>query len=219
MKHTICINASELCQILKDATIYAGKDEKSLNVIVLAMLPKIKKLAVIACDGFGYYERHLRLEINKSLPKPSLPGKEMRLIIPVSEVSMLAKFLASKINGLSRLEIDDEAISEGKYSVRITLPNGHSATFFSPVNIELPNFSSIKSNALKGKKKPTTLENINIPVKELMRLGKVLPNKSAFASMFTSPHQSGLLALLECNDETTDLSVIFMLNPATPQNI
>jgi len=214
MRHQICVNASNFVQTIKDAAIYASKDEpaKGLNLVLLAVLPKMKKLAVIACDGFGYYERRLNLEVCRKQPKPSLPGKEMRLGIGLGDVSMLVKFIPSKSQGNIQLELDDEQIANDNFTVKLSLPNGMSTTFFSQAQLEIPDLSSLRIKAEKGKKKAPAISSLHLPVRELLRAGKVFPQKGSFAQMFTADGlQRGVMALLECKNEDTDISVIFML--------
>jgi len=212
MKHQICVDSTDFVQAIKDASSYASKnnENKGMDHVLLTVLPRLKKLSVVACDGFGYYERRLNLEHCKNQPKPSLPGKEMRLVICLPDVSMLVKFIPSKLQGNIRLELDDERLVAGSYSVNLVLPNGMSTTFFSKAEVDIPDLASIRTRAEKGKKKAPALNNVHVPVRELLRAGKVLPGKDA--QMFTaSGLQDGVMALLECKNDDTDISVIFML--------
>lgn len=220
MKHQICVDSTEFVQAIKDASSYAGRDNgKGMDHVLLTVLPRLKKLSVVACDGFGYYERRLNLEHCKKQPKPSLPGKEMRLVICLSDVSMLVKFIPSKLHGNIRLELDDEQIAAGSYSVNLVLPNGMSTTFFSKAEADIPDLASIRTRAEKGKKKAPALNNVHIPVHELLRAGRVFPGKGTFAQMFTaSGLQDGIMALLECKNYDTDISVIFMLSNNAAQS-
>lgn len=214
MKHQICANAKVFAEAVKDAAVYAAKDcGRGLDAVILTVIPKEKILSVVGCDGLGYYERKIQLEICKKQPKPSLPEKSMRLVISLSDVAMLAKFITPKGMGNIRLEVDDEQIVDGKYTVRLVLENGMTTTFFCKVNPELPDLGSIKSHALKGKKKPTLLNSLQLPVNELLRAGKVLSGKYSFASISTCKGiAQGVMALLECKDKGIDISLIFMLN-------
>lgn len=108
------------------------------------------------------------------------------------------------------LELDDEQLAAGSYSVNLVLPNGMSTTFFSKAEVDIPDLASIRTRAEKGKKKAPALNNVHVPVRELLRAGRVFPGKDA--QMFTaSGLQDGIMALLECKNDDTDISVIFML--------
>lgn len=214
MKHQICTNSKVFAEAVRDASVYAARDSgKGLDSVILTVIPKEKMLSVIGCDGLGYYERKIQLEICKKYPKPSLPEKSMRLVISLPDASMLVKFITQKGMANIKLEVDDEEITDGKYTVRLVLENGMATTFFCKVNPELPDLGSIKSHALKGKKKPAVLNRLQLPVNELIRAGKVLSRKYSFASISTCKgFTEGVMALLECKDESMDISVIFMLN-------
>lgn len=219
MKHQICIDASEFVQAIKDASSYAGKTDPdaALGHVILTVLPKLKKLAVMACDGLGYYERRLNLEHCKKQPKPSLPGKEMRLGISLTDIAMLVKFISTRTRGNIQLDLDDEQIVDGNFSIRLTLPNGTATTFFSKARLEIPDLSAVKAKAEKGKKKAPTVNSLHLPVRELLRASRVFTGKCSFAQMFTTDSlQKGVMALLECKTEEMDISVIFMLNNETP---
>ena len=214
MRHQICVNAGSFAQTIKDAAIYASKDEPSpgTSLVLLTVLPKVKKLSVIACDGFGYYERRISLEHCKKQPKPTLPGKEMRLGIGLSDVSMLVKFIPSKLLGNIQLELDDEQVVDGNFNIKLSLPNGMATTFFSKAQLEVPDLGSIRGKAEKGKKKAPAVNSLHVPVRELLRAGKVFPQKASSAQMFTAAGlNKGVMALLECKNEDDDISVIFML--------
>lgn len=218
MIHQICVESSDFVQSLRDASIYAGKNESGngTNLVILTVLPKLKKLSVTACDGLGYYERRLNLEHCRKQPRPTLPGREMRLGIAQPDVSMLIKFIPARLQGKIRLEVDDEQIANDSFTVRLFLPNGISTSFFSKVQIEIPDLSSIRAQAEKGKKKNLILNSLHIPVREMLRAGRVFPGKGAFAQIFTTTGLNrGIMALLECKTDASDISVIFMLSQET----
>ena len=214
MKHKIRVDVHAFAQSIKDAAIYASKEDhgNGTNLVLLSVLPKVKKLSIIACDGFGYYESRLNLECCKKQPKPTLPGKEMRLGIALADVSMLVKFIPARLTGNIQLEVDDEQIVNDNFSVVLSLPTGLSTTFFSKAQLEVPDLGAVRTKAEKGKKKAPAVNSLHILVRELLRAGKVFPGKDAFAQMFTSDnHHNGVMALLECKNAVTDISVIFML--------
>lgn len=212
MKHQICANAKLFAEAIRDASIYASKDSaNNLDLVILTVLPKDKMLSVVGCDGLGYYERKIPLEVCKKQPKPSLPDSQMRLVISLSDVAMLVKLIAKQTGNL-KLEVEADVIDD-KYQVKLTLENGTSTAFFSKANPELPDLNAIKNHAIKGKKKGQPLDRLQLPVNELFRAGKVLAGKNAFASISTCKGiAKGIMALLECKADDTDISVIFMLN-------
>lgn len=216
MKHQITLNCQEFLQTLKDAATYTVKNDTAnqpMDHVLLTVMPKAKKLSVQACDGFGLYERRIGIFTPKGQPKPSLPGKEMRLGISLSSLALLVKFLPSRCAGLITLEVDDEIVTDRNFSVKITVPSGEQTTIFSKCDLNTPDLVSIKTAAEKGKKRPTTLNDIGIPVREMRRAAKVFPTRDTFAKIFTAQHtQNKILALLECKTEDTDISVIFMVN-------
>lgn len=219
MKHKICVDATAFAQAIKDASSYAIRNDSGapMSHVILTVLSKMKKLAVMACDGLGFYERRLALETCKGQPKPSLPGKEMRLGISLTDIAMLVKFIPSRTAGNIQLDLDDEQIANDNFTIRFTLPNGMSTTFFSKAELELPDLSAIKSKAEKGRKKAPNIHRLHLPVRELLRASKVFTGKCPFAQMFTTEGlQKGVMALLECKTEEADISVIFMLNNETP---
>lgn len=215
MRHQICVATTEFVQAIKDASNYAVKNDltTAMSHVILTVMPKAKKLSVIACDGLGYYERRLNLEHCKKQPKPSLPGKEMRICIALSDVSMLVKFIPSRLQGNIQLEVDDEQIVNDNFTVSLSLPNGMSTTFFSKTQLELPDLAAIRTKAERGRKKAPAVNSLHIPAHELLRAGKVFPGKGSFARIFTAEDvNKNIMALLECKNDDTDISVIFMLN-------
>lgn len=215
MKHSLCIDSMEFVQTIRDASIYSAKnsDTGNLDNVFLTVIPKVKKLSIMACDGLGYYERRLTFVQARGQTKPSLPGKEMRLALTPSDIAMLTRFVPNRISGSITIETDDAKQTNGCYAVTITISNGASTTFFSKADLEIPDLSGIKANAEKGKKKAPVLSALHIPVKEMLRAGKVFPGKGGFAQLFTSKGaKQGFMALLECKTEETDISVIFMVN-------
>lgn len=216
MKHQITLNCQEFLQTLKDAATYTVKNDTAnqpMDHVLLTVMPKNKKLSVCARDGFGLYERRISLFAPKGQPKPTLPGKEMRLGISLSSLALLVKFLPSRCTGLITLEVDDEIVTDGNYQVKITVPSAEHTTIFSKCELNMPDLTNIKNTAAKGKKRPPVLNDIEIPVREMLRAAKVFPTKDTFARIFTAKHvQNKILALLECKTEDTDISVIFMVN-------
>lgn len=216
--HVLSINAQEFAQSLKDASLYASKDDlcdNAMSQILLLVMPKIGKLAVIGCDGLGYYERRLSLPSGKR--KPSLPGDQNTLCISLKDAALLARFIPARDNSALTIEAANE--KDGCYSVRVSLQNGASTTFLSKSGLAIPDYDKIKANAEKGRKKSQSFESLFVPVRELLRAGRVFPGKSAFARMFaTRGISKGVMALLECKNETADISVIFMLNQDVDQS-
>ena len=220
MQHTISINAAMFAKTLKDATAYASKDnnivEEATGQIILSILPKNIKLAVIACDGKGYYESRLALVFEKGNPKPSLPGKEQRLCVAAQDALMLAKFISTRTVGCITLDIDDDSAKDNRLQVKMTLPDGSATSFFSRTDIAVPDYASITRQAEKGKKNAPELSNVFIPVHEMARAGKVLPQKEQQAArIYTARAKNrGSMALLEyiSPENDTDIRIIFMLS-------
>lgn len=214
MKHQICVEAGAFARAIKNATLYAHKEDSpnNLNNVLLNVLPKLKKLAVIGCDGLGYYENRIPLAVCKNQPKPTLPGKEMRLAIGLPDAARLAKFIPSRTSGLIQLTLDENSFADGKFTVILALPDGTSTTFYSRAELELPDLGKIRARAEKGKKKNPVLQAALVPLRELARVGKVFPPTAQFAQIFTASADQGSMAFLECKNEETDISVIFMLN-------
>lgn len=212
MKHTITVNTLALVQALKDAGNYVKKDalaDDPLGYVLLRLAPKTGKLTVIACDGLGYYER--RLDMEKSKTRPSLPRQGIRIASP--DVATLARTIPARTQGELVLEIDDARMNGTSLIVTVSLSNGLTTTFLSRTDLTSPDFATIKSRAEKGKKENLSLTNVQVPVNELLRAGKVFPGKKSFAHLVTARGiNRGIMALLECKDEFADISVIFMLN-------
>ena len=216
MLHRITLNTADFSQTIKDATVYACKKEphEAMGHMVLTIVPRQKKLAVIACDGQGYYERRIPLVISKGSPKPSLPGKESRILISCHDAVILVKFMSAGGSGSVTLEVDDSQTTANRYTVRLILNEGASTTFFSRNDLNLPDYNAITTQADKGKKACPTLSNILIPVREMLRASKVFPATAhKFARLFTAKGlSSGIMALLEYQEADKDIRVIFMLN-------
>ena len=218
MHHRITVNASLFAQALKDATSYTDKDIRSeaMNHIVLKVINKGTSLAVIACDGHGYYERRLPLMHAKDEAKPSLPGKEQRLCIAAQDALSLHRHIPSRTIGCVTLELDDAETRGEKLLVTLTLPDGASTTFFSRTDFEVPDFSSVLEMAEKGKANPPEIANLFIPVHEMTRAGKVLPAKGRRAAQIHPAKglRKGHMALLEYLDpgDDMDVRIIFMLS-------
>ena len=216
MRHSITVNASLFAQTLKDATAYTDKDiySEALNHLVLKVINKGTKLAVIACDSHGYYERRLPLVHSKGNAKPSLPGKEQRLCISAQDALILHKRITTRVSGCVTLELDDET-KDTRLLVTLKLPDGASTTFFSRTDFEVPDFSNVLKTAEKGKRNPPAITNISIPVHEMVRIGKVLPAKgNSAAQMHTAKGaNNGHMVLMEYSnpDEDMDVRIVFML--------
>ena len=223
MLHRITINAADFSQSIKDATVYACKKEphEAMGHMVLTIVPRQKKLAVIACDGQGYYERRIPLLLAKGNPKPSLPGKDGRILISCHDGGILAKFMSADSNGKVTLEVDDSQNTANRYTVRLILNEGASTTFFSRNDLSLPDYNAITKQAEKGRENSHSLSNILIPVREMLRVSKVFPATAhKFARIFTAKGlSSGIMALLEYQEEDKDIRVIFMLSedPSTAE--
>lgn len=218
MRHSITVNASQFAQTLKDATMYASKDSQAqaMSQIILKVIDKGANLAVIACDGHGYYERRLSLVHNRGEAKPSLPGKEHRIFIGAQDTLILHRRIPARMVGCLTLELDDSQVKDEKLLVSLTLPDGASTTFFSRTDFEAPDFSPILKQAEKGKKNPPEIANLFIPVHEMVRMGKVLPARGDTAAQIHTAKglRKGHMALLEYLDpnENMDVRVIFMFS-------
>lgn len=209
MKHSITVKSAEFGEAIKTAFTYASKDNDPTNglcYILITLLPKAKKVAIIACDGHGYYERRLNL-VSKKGQKPSLPDDEQRLGVFSQELAMLTKFVGGKGNGDLSLEVDEEFLENGRYSVKLTLPNGVSSTFFARRDINIPDYSKFCKKAGNSKKTKPSLSNLLVPIHELVRAGKAFPSKfGSIARIFTCNAE---MALLEYKTDSDDIRVIF----------
>ena len=135
------------------------------------MLPRQKKLAVIGCDGKGYYERRLALLQEKETPKPTFPGKDKAVLLGAQEAGLLVKFCKSK--EIASLTVNEEN-GQG-YRLSVTLPDGSSTSVACPANMEVPAYDQITTNTAKGEKQAMSPANVCIPVRELGRASKVFP--------------------------------------------
>lgn len=209
MKHSITVNGSEFGEAIKTATVYANKDndpDNGLCHILISLLPKLKKVAIIACDGHGYYERRIALIAQKG-QKASLPDKEQRLCIFNKDIAMLTKFVGSRDSGDISFEVDDESLKDGRYLVKMSLPNGSSTTFFARAGIAIPDYGVFCKKAENSKKAKPALSNLLIPIHELVRAGKAFPPKlGSIARIFTCNDE---MALLEYQSDSDDIRVIF----------
>jgi len=217
MIHTIIVNASRFSQAVKDATFYTRKESsttEAMSHVLLTCLPTEKRLAVIGCDEHGYYERRLALYHGENDPMPSLPGERQRLCISAKDAAMLVKFLDVRSIGCVTLQVDDERKVNGNYLVTLMIPDVASTFFCTPADLEVPEYSGFVNKAEAGKEHEPELCNVNMPVHEMIRAGKVFPKKSgSVVRVFTSPgYHGGHMALLEYQDacEDVDIRVIFM---------
>ncbi|MBD5626224.1 MAG: hypothetical protein HDQ90_01775 [Desulfovibrio sp.] len=172
MSYQVRVNALSLGHALRDAALYVGKNEAWMATahILLTMLPRQKKLAVIGCDGKGYYERRLALLQEKGTPKPTFPGKDKAVLLGAQEAGLLVKFCKSK--EIASLTVNEEG--QG-YRLSLTLPDGSSTSVSYLDNMEVPAYDQITTNAAKGEKQAMSPANVCIPVRELGRASKVFP--------------------------------------------
>ena len=110
-------------------------------------------------------------------------------------------------------------LSDGRYRVRLSLADGASTTFLSRADVNIPDYSPIVASAEKGRKTMPKLGEMYIPVSEMARASKVFPSKygkTARISTAKGNQQTGCLALLEYQEEDSDVDirVIFMLSGA-----
>lgn len=205
MKHIVVTDSKALSESLKSAQNYIKKDANTsdpLCLVTLSYLPKAKKLSVIACDGHGYFERRLSVPSSRQ-SRPSMPGKNQSVCIPLSDVQTLVKFIPARATGSISLEFDDDN-SVG----RAVLATGSTIVFSFQKDVELPDYASILAKAEKGKKKPPRLTDIHVPIHEMLRAAKALPNKDFATARMYTPEET--MALLECEDDETDIRIIFM---------
>ena len=217
MIHTVIINTSQFSQAVKDATFYISKERyavEAMSHVLLTCLPAENRLAVTGCDGHGYYERRLALFHGENDPKPSLPGEKQQLCISEKDAAMLVKFIGGRTLGCITLRLDDGQKDEGRYLVTVTMPDDSATSFFSRADLEVPEYSGFVRKAEASKEQAPELCNVNMPVHEMIRAGKVFPKKSgSTVRMFTSPgYRGGHMALLEYRDACADVDirVIFM---------
>lgn len=213
MRHKVMIEAEDFLKALKDASLYAAKDNDSMATayVMLLLNQKQKTIAVIACDGHGYYERLVNIGLEKGI-KPSLPGKPMRLFIPRNSIAAILKNSGSR--GLVKLTMDDAEKREDAWSVTLTFPDASTIVFNSPASLALPDYEGIRKRAEKGKKSNVNLGQVMMPVKELTRAGKVFPVKTgSTVPMYISQwKKGGCLTLLEYQEENVEIRVIFALS-------
>lgn len=199
MKFAISVNAAALQESLKSAQNYIQKDaigNDPLAHIVFKYLQLDKKMAVIACDGHGYFERRLEAKISRK----DKSQKDQPLCITGSDAQMLAKMISARATGSVKLEIEDS-------NMRAILPNGSITQIKIATDVQLPDYAGMRAKAEKGKKATPKLSNVVVPVHEMLRAGKSLPAKAgAVARMFTA---NDTMALLECFDESIDIRIIF----------
>ena len=214
MKHTITINATQFTQALKDATLYVSKKrwDDPMNYIVLSLTDQNRKLAVIACDGLGYYERQLVLSNSEEAPEPSLPGKKQELCIALTDALKISKHITPRSDGNISISLNDTKKSNGNYLITLTLPDRSTTTLFSNAGVNVPDYSVFVSKAEASKENAPDLFDVSVPVHEMVRAGKVLPRKSgAVARMYTSVgHNKGHMALLEYTADDEFIRIIFM---------
>ena len=213
MSYQVHVNALSLGHALRDAALYAGKNEAwaATAHILLTMLPKQKKLAVIGCDGNGYYERRLALMQEKGAPKPSFPGKDKAVLLGAQEAALLVKFCKGK--GIANLTVNEDG--QG-YRLSVALPDGSSTSVSCPANLEVPAYDQITTNAAKGEKQALSPANVCIPVRELGRASKVFPVPvgQTIPMSVARWKDAGCLAQLKylSDADDADIRVIFVLS-------
>jgi|GEM_PF-6013447 len=217
MTHTLTVNAAGFAEALKDAALYVGKEQwrDALNSVMLSIVSRSSRLAVVGCDGKGYYERRITLLRGRGIPKPSLPGARGTVCIAVRDVAKLTKLINSLTEGQVTLEIDAQG-KEETHKAKLTSADGSSATFTVSAYSDIPDFSPIIARAEEGLAQPPKLTNVYIPVAEMLRAGKVFPSKDGRTARICASKRkgsNGCLALLEYRDKEDDLDirVIFML--------
>ena len=213
MSYQVRVNALSLGHALRDAALYVGKNEAWMATahILLTMLPRQKKLAVIGCDGKGYYERRLALLQEKGTPKPTFPGKDKAVLLGAQEAGLLVKFCKSK--EIASLTVNEEG--QG-YRLSVTLPDGSSTSVSCPDNMEVPAYDQITTNAAKGEKQAMSPANVCIPVRELGRASKVFPVPvgQTIPMSVAKWKDAGCLAQLKylSDADDADIRVIFVLS-------
>lgn len=136
-----------------------------------------------------------------------MPEAEQRLCIFSQEITPLTKFIGAKGNGDLSLEVDDVSLENGKYTLKLTLPNGVSGSFFARTGINIPDYSKFCKKAENSKKTKPSLSNLLVPIHELVRAGKAFPSKfGSIARIFTCNAE---MALLEYKTDSDDIRVIF----------
>ena len=214
MSYQVRVNALSLGHALRDAALYVGKNEAwtATAHILLSMLPKQKKLAVIGCDGKGYYERRLALVQEKGAPKPTFPGKDKGVLLGAQEAGLLVKFCKSK--EIASLTVNEDN-GQG-YRLSVTLPDGSATSVSCPANMEVSAYDQITTNAAKGEKQAMSPANVCIPVRELGRASKVFPVPvgQTIPMSIAKWKDAGCLAQLKylSDADDADIRVIFVLS-------
>lgn len=201
----IIVNALEFSESLKSAQNYMLKDgdrRNPLNFLLLKQVPKTKKLAVIACDGHGYFERRIVILSNKGSNQRE---KSQPICIFFSDVQTLQKLISSKIQDSVTLE---QAEGVQKQSIlKITQENGASAEINLVHDFQIPDYEAIGARANKAKKKACYTSEANVPVHEILRAGKSLPSKvGCNVAMYTAESS---MAVLEYKNGDADIKIIF----------
>lgn len=214
MSYQVRVNALSLGHALRDAALYVGKNEAwtATAHILLIVPPKQKKLAVIGCDGNGYYERRLALVQEKGAPKPTFPEKDKAVLLRAQEAALLVKFCKGK--GIATITVNEE---DGQgYRLSVALPDGSSTSVACPANMEVPAYDQITTNAAKGEKQAMTPANVCIPVRELGRASKVFPVPvgQTIPMSVAKWKDAGCLAQLKylSDADDADIRVIFVLS-------
>ncbi|MDE7241021.1 hypothetical protein [Desulfovibrio sp.] len=213
MSYQVRVNALSLGHALRDAALYVGKNEawEATAHILLILPPKQRKLAVIGCDGNGYYERRLALVQEKGAPKPSFPGKDKAVLLGAQEAALLVKFCKTK--SVATLTVNEDG--QG-YRLSVALPDGSSTSVGCPANLEVPAYDQITTNAAKGEKQGVTPANMCIPVRELGRASKVFPVPvgQTIPMSVAKWKDAGCLAQLKylSDADDADIRVIFVLS-------
>lgn len=200
----LTIEAGSFAESLKSAQNYTSKDDpdSALSCILLSYLPRQKKLAVIACDGHGYFER--RLPAKNSIKS----GRDLSVCLAASDAQALLKLIPSRPVMEMSLEIEDSTL-------KANLPNGATAAFNLKSNVNLPDYASIRAKADKARKSAPRLGDTLIPVHELLRAGKALPIKSGSAARIYT--DDGNFAVLEWQEDKIEIRIIFTFARNTAQ--
>lgn len=213
MSYQIRVNALSLGHALRDATLYVAKNGscEATAHILLTLVPRQKKLAVIGCDGNGYYERRLTLAQEKGAPRASFPGRDKPLLMGAQEAGLLVRFCKSK--GTAVLTVTEE---DHGYRVSVTLPDGTATSVACRADMEVPEYGQITGTAAKGEKEATSPANVCIPVRELGRASRVFPVAVGHTVSMSVARwkKEGCLAQLKYQSEAedADIRVIFVLN-------
>lgn len=216
MKHAISVNANNFVMALKDAALYIGKDNSypRVDYVLVKHLPEEGKMAVIGCDLKGYYEAKLPLTRLEGEPEPSLP--QGHLCIDGADAARIVKLMPKGAFGWITLTVDDEDVVEGRYRVTVTFADGTATVVLALADIEVPNYGIFLDRVAEGRKGRPDLFQQTIPMKEMLRAGKVFSKKGCDGLVMWTAENNGVrFALLEPHVISVDMAirVIFVLVP------